>query len=359
MRFTTKATSLVTLAAVLALLAILAVPMSAATITGTVFKPMWSDYTTGHEAVWKGFAGMGVSATREGGPQEVGAGAAETWAGEPVGHFDMQVLPGTYSIMFHEKDEYARHLMFGQVVPNTSPYTLTLFRTIKYQDSVTAFTWDPFPAGTWSQSFVAKGTSVVQVGLHQAIEFGPDVRVTITETDPTGPQIGPAKTIPTHVANPSSAYWSAGDVPTVPGRTYCVNFHVPGGLQAFLAGSRIQGGVAYPDGRTYRDEVPTTQGPVKCTIYQDTDGIISCVSTKKTNSASLPLAYASVTTAGQTFTAKGVNLLSFSVLVGNTAGKLLVDVYESPGPDGEGVNKVGLTKYMKDVYKRQSVPFEL
>ena len=334
-----------------AVLAAFFVPVRAGTIKGYVYKPMWSNYTTGHEAVYRGYAGMGVSAVKEGQLQESGYGAAETWAGEPVGYFEMpNLVPGTYSILFHEKDEYARFLKFGQVIPSSYPWELYLSRIIKYQDSVTAITWDPYPRGTWSQSFVAKGNWVTQVGIQQAIEFGPDVRITIHEGGPTGPQIGPAKTIPTVVVNPSSAYWSAGEVPTTPGETYCVNFYVPTGLQVFLAGATIQGGNAYPDGRTWRDFSLSPIGPVKCTIYQDTDGIISVVNTKKTNSSSLPLSYVSATTAGQTFTAMGTSLLSVSCLVGNTGtGKMIAALYQSPGPNGEGQNQVGVAKYFKAI----------
>ncbi|MDH7601563.1 MAG: fibronectin type III domain-containing protein [Armatimonadota bacterium] len=321
------------------------------TIKGRVYKPLWSNYTTGHEAVLRGYAGIGVSAVKEGQLQDAGYGAAETWAGEPVGYFEIpNVVPGTYNLLFHEKDEYTRHLMFGLVVPTAFPWTLEIERVIKYQDVVTAMTWDPFPRGTWSQSFVAKGNWVTQVGVQQAIEFGPDVRVTIHEGGPSGPQIGPARMIPTVVVNASSAYWSAGEVPTVPGKTYCVNFYVPTGLQTFLAGATIQGGVAYPDGQTWRDFELSPIGPVKCTIHQDTDGIISVVNTKKTNSASLPLAYTSVRVAGQTFTAMGTSLLSCSCLVGNTgSGKMIAALYESPGVNGEGQNQVGVAKYFKAI----------
>lgn len=331
-------------------LAALSITAWAAGIDGYIFKPMWSDYTGGYEALYKGYSDMAVSATREGGPTESGYGGAQSWTGEPVGYFSMQLIPGTYSMMYHEKDEYARFFMFGQVVPNTSPYQLTIYRTIDYQDCVTGVTWDPLPGGTWSQTFVAKGNWVSQVGLHQAIEFGPDVRVTIHENDPQGAQIGPARVIPTNVVNPSSAYWSAGEVPTVPGQVYCVNFHVQGGIQAFLGGARIQGGVAYPDGRSWKDYQVSNIGPVKCTIYQDTDGITTCVSTKKTNAVSQPLSPISCTVAGQTFTAKGVNLLSFSALLGSVAeGKMTVAVYNSPGPNGEGSGQVGLAKFMRGI----------
>lgn len=323
----------------------------AGTIKGRVYKPLWSNYTTGHEAVWRGYAGIGVSAVKDGQLQEAGYGAAETWAGEPVGYFEIpNVVPGTYNILFHEKDEYTRHLMFGLVVPTAYPWTLEIERVIKYRDVTTAMTWDPLPRGTWSQSFVAKGNWVTQVGVQQAIEFGPDVRVTIHEGGPAGPQIGPARMIPTVVVNASSAYWSAGEVPTTPGKTYCVNFYVPTGLQTFLAGATIQGGVAYPDGQTWRDFELSSVGPVRCTIHQDTDGIISVVNTKKTNSASLPLAYTSVRVAGQTFTAMGTSLLSCSCLVGNTGGtKMIAALYESPGPNGEGQNQVGVAKYFKPI----------
>lgn len=339
-------------------LAVGGLPAYANALYGIVFRPMWSEYQLpSKNAMFKGYAGMPISITREG-PLATYGGAAESSAAEAVGHWEANPLQsGTFDIFYHEKDEYARFLVFG--VPSVAPIDPTdpnlnwdaiwYKRYIKYQDSVTAFTWDPYPAGTWSQSFVAKGNCVTQVGIHQAIEFGPDVTVYITENDPSGPQIGPAKVIPTHIANPSSAYWSAGEVPTVPGRTYCANFFVANGLQVFLAGAGIQGGNPYPDGRVYKDGEPTTYRAIKCTIYQDTDGVISLVNTKKTNRGNLLLAYTSVTTLGQTFTAMGTSLLTFSALVGNSGGDMIATVYRSPGVDGEGVTQVGYSKRVKTI----------
>lgn len=343
------------LAVATAAAATLAASAPAATLQGYVYDPMWSDYTTGHEAVDKGYAGMPVSATKEGGPAVNGCGGAETWAGEPVGFWNMSLEDGTYSVMYHEKDEWARFFTWGQVVSGS----LTLYRIIRYQDLITAWTWDPHPRHNWAQSFVAKGNWVSQVGIQQAIEFGPGVQISIH--DDTGPdgspgaQIGPSRLVPTVVVNPSSAYWSAGEVPTTPGKTYWAKFHVPDpGVQPFLAGATLQGGWAYPDGRAWRDATDTVPGgfvntPLKCTIYQDTDGIISVVSTKKTNSTALPLMPVTATVAGQTFRAMGTSLLSFSCLVGNTGGLMIVTVYQSPGTNGEGVNQVGVAKYMKAI----------
>lgn len=268
-------------------------------------------------------------------------------AADPVGKYSLGVLPtGYYEMLFNEKDQWPRAFRFNVYA---SLIGTTINYRINYQDHITGITWDPYLRTEWCQSFRATGSSIISVGLHQAIEFGPNTTVSIHDTDPTGAQIGPSRTIPTNIANATSAYWSAGEVPTTPGHIYCVKFTVPGGHRPFLSGTKIQGGNAYPDGRTWRDG-QLTNGPIKMVVGQDDDGIITVVSTKKTNSSSLPLGYFSCLTAGQTFVGKGTSVLSVSLLVGSTGGKeLIASVHDGPGADGQGGPQIGPAKYIKPV----------
>ena len=354
--------------------------VSAGKIYGRYYHPCWSDYVDTivayppgykyyYETMFKGRGGVSVTATLEGNLIPGAYGAAETADGEPVGHYEMEVptdFTRRYGVMFHEKNQWGPTILLNQAVTPTAAY-LRLMPYIKYQDSAEGTAWDVFPAGTWSQSFVAKGTCVTQVGLHQTQEFGPNVQVYVTAGGP-GPAsqaIGPVRTVPTDVVDPSSVYWSAGEVPTIPGETYCVNLYVPTGFQVYMAGGRIQGGLIYPDGRAYRDYTPITGNVVTnwgampldrlaVTIYQDTDGYIPVVNTSKYNKPrNTPLQLVTgCTVAGQTFVAKGTSLLSFSCRAQNTGHSgftMQVTCYRSPGANGEGVNQVGVAKYMKQV----------
>ncbi len=361
---------IVFLATVFALAVGAACPVAAGSILGRYYKPLYSDYYDpppfyqySYETIFKGIAGVGVSACREGSNIGVldSAASSETATGEPVGYYELQNLaPGTYGVIFHEFDQWGPRLLFGKVVPNTSPNQLRLYPYVKYQDVTHGMAWNVLPAGTWSQTFVAKGNWVTQVGLHQTMEFGPKVEVSIHDGSPDGPQIGPARTVPTDVVNPSSVFWSAGEVPTTPGHTYSVNFFVPTGFIPYQAGARIQGGVAYPDGQVYKDGQLVTAamtdwgymdlGAIECTIYQDTDGYTSVVNTSKYNKGRdrFLVKHSGVTVAGQTFRAMGTSLLSFSCLVENTgSGLFIVTIYRSPGADGEGENQVGVAKYIQ------------
>lgn len=362
---------------VLAFVLASSVTVSAARILGRYYKPVWSDYIDpppyyphSYETIFKGIAGVAVSATREGDLPLGGAAGTETATGEPVGYYELSVAASDiqkYAVMFHEIDQWGPTLILNQIVP-TSTGELRLYPYVKYQNVTNGMAWDVNPAGTWSQSFVAKGDYVTQVGLHQTQEFGPTVEVYIT-ADVPGPKsqaIGPVRSVPTDVVNPSSVYWSAGEVPTTPGRTYCVNIFNPNGFQMYVAGSRIQGGVVYPDGRVWKDYQPAptmvtnwgvmpTAG-LEMTIYDDTEGYYSVVNTSKYNKPrNSPLVLETgCTVAGQTFTAMGTSLLSFSCRVQGTShsgGVLEVRCYQSPGPNGEGVNQIGVAKYMKVGYE--------
>lgn len=293
---------------------------------------------------------VSVSVNRDGNFYPAGFGWANTWEAAPVGWYRIDNLaPGSYQILWHEKDHWARYITLGVDVPASG--TTYHNRTIRYQNMVTGLGWmDGSRHAEWAQSFVATGRSLTMVALHQAIEFGPNTQITIHEGGPTGPQVGPARTIPTNVVNPTAAFWSHGEVPLVPGREYCVRFYVPDGQQlCFLGAGRIEGGTAYPDGRTWRSGEIISE-PIKMTLCQDNDGILTVVNTKKKRSDTPALAYASVRSVGQTFVAKGSSLLSASLLVGNTGGqKLNVTLHEDPGLLGEGGPMVGYGKNIKPV----------
>lgn len=328
----------ITLAVIgLAVLAATSLPTLAGSIEGKLYTPFMTAQSE-----------LSICAAQDG--NLLGVGQGTSWAANPVGWYTLGTMPGgTYEMLFNEKDQWPRAFKFDvSVGPLYSDKTMVDIR-VDYQNHVTGITWDPYLRTEWCQSFMATGSSIISVGLHEAIEYGPDTRVSIHDTDPNGDQIGPSRMIPTVVVNPSSAHWSAGEVPTIPGHMYCVKFFVPGGQRPFLGGAKVQGGNAFPDGRTWRDG-ELTNGPIKIVVGQDDDGIITTVSTKKTNSGSLPLGYWSCVSAGQTFIGKGSSVLSISMLVGSTGGqRLIASIHDGPGADGQGGPQIGLAKYIKPI----------
>lgn len=313
-------------------------PAAAGDIDGFLYTPFKSVQSA-----------VSVSATRDGNFYPAGFGWGNTFESYPVGWYGIYGLaPGSYQLLFHEKDHWARFIKVGISVPPTG--LVHYDRRIEYPNYVTGLAWmDGSRHNEWAQSFVATGTSLTMVALHQAIEFGPDTTISVHQGTPDGPQIGPSKTIPTNVVNPTAAFWSHGEVPLTPGQTYCVKFRSLDPGLCFLGAGRIQGGKAYPDGRTWRAGAPIDD-PIKMTLCQDDDGLYTIVNTRKKRSDVPTLSYASVTSVGQTFVAKGTSLMSASCLVGSTGGqKLNVTVHDGPGTAGEGGLVVGYGKNIKPV----------
>lgn len=304
-------------------------PAAAGDITGMIWTPTGT-----------AFSEMVIGATQTG--SLGGYGLAWSWAAAPVGWYSITGLAaGTYSLGYGEKDEWNRYLKWGVVVGAGST---SLSRTIEYQNYGAGRLWDGNRVPYWAQSFAATGTSIISVSIDCALEFGPDTTVTIHENDPWGAQIGPARVIPTDIANPSAVFWSAGQVPTVPGRIYCAKFSAASGIMPFMYQTKIQNSNIYPEGRTWRNGT-LSQYPFKTVIGQDDDGIITTVSTRK---AKLPgSAYLPGSIIGQTFTARGSSVLYVNVMAGNTNGVLKVSIHDGVGAGGDGGTQIGQAKYIK------------
>lgn len=317
-------------AAILAALAVLVLagaPATAGDITGYVYTPFGAP-----------FAEMPIAAAQTG--NLGGYGLAWSWAAAPVGWYSVTGLSsGTYSMGFGEKDEWYRYMLWGVSVGSGST---ALSRRIDYPNYVTGKYWDGVRVPYWAQSFVATGTSVISASIDCALEFGPNTTIAIHDTDPWGAQIGPARTVPTNIANPSAAHWCAGQVPTIPGHLYCAKFSATDGIMPFISTVKVRNSNAYPDGQTWRNGV-VSLNPLKTVIGQDCDGIVTTVSTRKVS----PTSYVSGTVLGQTFTANGSSVLYVNVLAGSTAGVLKCSIHDGVGTGGQGGTQIGPTKYVK------------
>jgi hypothetical protein len=114
-----------------------------------------------------------------------------------------------------------------------------------------------------AQTFVATGRDLDEVVIISP-DGGSQVSVSIREGGPTGPQIGPSRTITQGSLWPSGAHWGIGDVPLVPGRLYAVRLDAlsPATWTPAL-GYRVN---VYPNGHAWLDGMPIPEADLKMSI---------------------------------------------------------------------------------------------
>jgi len=251
---------------------------------------------------------------------------------------------GTYSQGFSEKESFEVLYRKNIVVPATGDST---YVSLQYNPATFngGNLWsDPWHS-SFSQSFVATGENVVSVGLRDASNGG-EIAVQILDGDnPNASQIGPTRVLGISSTNGQCAYWSAGEVPTVPGQTYTVKFTRSGGgqispwRQTILTQMRSDN----PDGQTWEDGV-LDRRPLEMTVNMDDAGLINtmCCGKHKTG---IPIP--TNTHAGQTFTAKGNCVLLVTWLTGSY-DKWAISVHDGAG-SGSGGPQIGPTKWVYGV----------
>ncbi len=255
------------------------------------------------------------------------------------------LMAGIYSHGFSEKENYEALYFKGLSVPATgNTWNVRQFTPTSFCfGSEWFYSWH-----TWyAQSFRATGQNVVSVGLRTAGADGPDIAVAVLDGDnPYAPQIGPTRTLGVSSTNGQCAYWSAGEVPTVPGRIYTVRL------------TAASGGLFSPWHQTVRDRMRSESPdslcwvdgalldePLELTVNQDDKGMINTMCCARSSDALYvgPGSYA-----GQTFTARGTSVLMVTWLTGSSALWAVsvhdgVDAYGNPGA------QVGPTKYVYGV----------
>lgn len=188
------------------------------------------------------------------------------------------------------------------------------------------------------QTFVATGNSVVMVIVRSPLE-GIQITASIHQGGPTGPQIGPSRTF-TSPTGPSDVrlIWSGGEVPTVPGQLYYLKLKAAGATKAILCDNDPIPDLSdpMPEGCLYHDGVAVPDMDLGVTICSDDDGIVTNLWTR---SGGYDLSGSSI---GQTFTARGVNLLSFVAWIPDTSGTYIATLY-----NGVGGAQIGTAKKNK------------
>ena len=212
--------------------------------------------------------------------------------GEGVYRFD-ELDAGSYTVWASPRRAYRVGLMPGVEVRDDHP-TEVDFRL----DTAYAVNDDSWLSGyrTYAQTFVAPGTSISAVAVKV---FSHDERITaaIREGGPNGRQVGPPRETTKRVGGEGGATvcWSAGEVPTQPGRRYCVVLTSDTGEPWAVA---VDGqGDTYPLGEAWCDGVRQPATDLGIRIIADNDNF----STDYSFAAGLHTVRAS--SVGQTFRA--------------------------------------------------------
>jgi len=312
----------------------LCLPASGQTLKGFLYDPFggpWGDNAVGVQ--------------RHGAPGSGSMGGGVTFGTEPIGWFGFNVSSGLFSMMFAARDQYPR--LYVPAV-SSGGTDILLGRDPDYVTGSRDYfrNWE-----TWfAQSFQAMGDCITHVSFRFPASLS--ALVTIHEgNDPNGPQIGPDRWVDGGYANDAHAMWSAGEVPVVPGRYYTAKIRRPDGspLSVCFAGGRNMNGHDFPGGRTWEGG-RLARDPLRIVVGFDNDGVSTALNTTTITKdfASVAQSVPASGVAGQTFVATGTSVIGASGHFGVSA-PFEVSVFESPGPNGLGVNQIGPSKWMVTV----------
>ena len=184
------------------------------------------------------------------------------------------------------------------------------------------------------QTFVSKGGSIQRITL-----WYPSVNATVAirQGGPGGAVVGTTRTMNAS-GGASTVRWLWGDVPTVAGQTYYVGF-TAGGFSAVA-----KSGNPYPNGQAYYNGAPQN-ADLMMSIFEDCDG--------QATMYNLPVGWSQTnnfmaTEIGQTFKARGVNIMSVCLKLKTAGGNKIAQASILDG--GPGGAQIGPTKavFVKD-----------
>ncbi len=199
--------------------------------------------------------------------------------------------------------------------------------------------WDTTGYYEFGQTFVASGPiSMIYLRL-PAFTGSPNYTLTVHAGGPGGSQVGEARSFGTGDQRPIYGY---GQMPTVAAQTYYARIR--------SSSTSVNGVVTQMDPRPdYSDPMPggslwlgTTSGLTEypdrdlgLVIMSDDDGLLTNLYARKSGTD-----FSSVTSAGQTFIARGVGLISAALWVADPAGYLYSVRVLQNGPGGTQVGTI-------------------
>lgn len=276
------------------------------------------------------------------GSNPAGSGTYTNATGNDGIFYNPGLPAGIYSQGFSEKESFELLYFKGLNVPASgNTWHIRQFNPATFCFGTEWFyTWHNW----YAQSFRATGENVISVGIRTAGAAESNIAVAVLDGDnPYAPQIGPTRTAGVSSTNGQCAYWSAGEVPTVPGQVYTVRFTLPGGGQFSPWHQTVRWRMRSenPDGRTWMDGVEIDE-PLEMTVNQDDAGLINTMCCARQFGYTLLSQYG-----GQTFTARGTCVLAVTWLTGSSA-LWAVSIHDGPG-NGSGGPQIGPTKYVNGV----------
>lgn len=192
--------------------------------------------------------------------------------------------------------------------------------------------WDNTGYTEFGQTFVASGPiSMIYLRL-PAFAGSPTYRLTVHEGGPGGPQVGQERTFGTGDQRPVYGY---GQMPTVAGRTYYLRLRTSPAATAGIVAQMdprpdfsdpMPGGCLWlgPAGNPQ----PVPDRDLGAVIMSDDDGLITDMFTRS-GGANL-----SGVNVGQTFIARGVNLISVALWLGDPTAPIYNVAIRRNGPGG-------------------------
>ena len=214
-----------------------------------------------------------------------------TWETHPVGWYYLPGDVGNYSIVFSNPAGFMRPIVLtNQFMKPGDIVDRKLSPVFDYGDFYEG-AWDTKPATDYYQTFIAKGTSITQLGFKLATDGvdgpgpkGQNMLISIHEKGKGTPdkwkQIGPAAVVlNVDCGGAKNYWWSAGwdssQVPTEPGKTYAVHLKAEtqgGSFQAFWRADKDNQSDCY---RIGRDGKAGWQGRKMCmAVGSDSDRLL-------------------------------------------------------------------------------------
>jgi hypothetical protein len=175
-----------------------------------------------------------------------------TWETHPAGWYYLPGSAGNYSIVFSNPAGFMRPIVLTNQFVNPGDVVDRKYLPVFDYGDFYEGGWDTKAATDYYQTFIAKGTSITQVGFKLATDGvdgagpkGQNILISIHEKGKGTPdkwkQIGPAAVVlGVDCGGPKNYWWSggwdSGRVPSEPGKTYAVHLEAEtkgGSFQVF------------------------------------------------------------------------------------------------------------------------------
>ncbi len=214
-----------------------------------------------------------------------------TWETDPAGWLYLPGAEGRYTVVFTDPAGYVRpKILSNQFLADGDIVDQTLSSVFDDWD-MSLVAWDDKPASDYFQTFIARGSSITQVGFKLATDGvdgpGPQGQTLLlsihkkTDGSPdTWPQVGTdAVVLNVDCGGPKNYWWSAGwnsgEVPTIPGQTYAVHLHAQSPQGRFQVFWRpIENALASVFRKGDRGDTGWLNRHLCMTIASDSDGLV-------------------------------------------------------------------------------------